>query len=75
MERGPTRPAGAILADTVHIQCGGFEVTYDHFRWQLGPQRGPQWGQWQELVVLPTIMLRLAYVFLQCPLAKNQRIQ
>ena len=65
------RHGGAILTYTLHIQFGWFEVTYNHFRWQLGPHQGLQGGQQRELVVLPTIVLSGAYVFLLCPLARN----
>ena len=75
-DRGaPTTLAGAILAYPVHLQCGSFQVTYNHFQRQVGPQCGLQGGQKSELVVLPTILFRWAYVFLLCPFAKIQAIQ
>jgi len=67
------RPAGAILAYTVHIQCGWFEVTYNHFRRLLGPQRGLQWGQHRELVMLLTICVKLGLCFFAMSFSKKSR--
>jgi len=68
-DRGPARPAGAILAYIEHLYCGRLGITYDHF-WRGWGQQPEQWQQ-----VLSTCLLRYPDVFLLYPLAKSQGIR
>jgi len=68
-DRGPARPAGALLAYMVHLYCGRLGIIYDHFWCGWGPQ--PE----QRQRVLSTCLLRYPDVFLLCPLANSRGIR